>query len=222
MKKYIVHIATSAGALVLFTGTVVCMEPVKNALTKEELLARPTRIDSCIERGKHIVKNGEKHWEAPPLHIAVKYGRKDTIKYLLDQNADVNQQDNYGQTPLAIAVDHPHTYKEGQTDIINLLMEYSPKKADEALNQVIFPSEGNTLLHLYAKYGKSDLTSQITTLLKHGASQDIPNAEGALPIHLATEHNLAHLKAFLNFADNKKSSPTNPDKCIVVTIESQI
>src|ERR1700678_3836992 len=116
MKKYIGCIATSAGALAFFTGTVICMES-GTPLTKKELLARTTRIDSCIERGKHIVKNGEKHWEAPPLHIAVKYGRKDTIKYLLDQNADVNQQDNYGQTPLAIAVDHPHTYKEGQTDI---------------------------------------------------------------------------------------------------------
>jgi Ankyrin repeats (3 copies)/Ankyrin repeat len=76
------------------------------------------------------------------LHAAAREGRINVINYLLQNNANVNVQNAYGETPLYLATAHRHT------NVIITLLEHG---ADIA---IVNDNDGNTPLHVAAQGGQ--------------------------------------------------------------------
>ncbi|WP_029520228.1 ankyrin repeat domain-containing protein [Persephonella sp. IF05-L8] len=112
-------------------------------------------------------------YEGSPLHVAVKEGDIELVKYFLDNGADPNIKGAFGETPLHIAVDR------GYLDIVKLLLE---KEADPNVQS----NEGNTPLHLSVIASSADIAYE---LISHGANKEIKNKFGKTPLDLAMELN---------------------------------
>lgn len=69
------------------------------------------------------------------MHIVALHGHTECARYLLEQGADINCQDEDGHTPLIAAA------KNGEIGVIELLIMH---KADLTL----YDNNGNTALHL--------------------------------------------------------------------------
>ena len=97
------------------------------------------------------------------LHLAILQGNIEKVKQSLASGSDINQKDQYGNTPLIIAT----TF--GKTAIAKLLIK---KGAD--LN--IRNSQGSTPLHIAAFFCYKDI---VEALLAHGADKYLRNNNGA-------------------------------------------
>ncbi len=82
-------------------------------------------------------------WTA--LHAAVRFGRNDIVKFLVDQNADLNVQDNAGQTPLLVAVE------SGQLNTVTHLIE-------KGVNVNIASNNGDNPLSMSQKIGLNKIS----------------------------------------------------------------
>ncbi len=104
-----------------------------------------------------------------PLHLAVKMRQTQTVEQLLSKGADIDAQDNNGQTPLHYAIG------QNQTKLARLLIN---KEADMDI-----PNRyGMTSLHQAAFRGDTDM---IQFMIDNGATVDIKNKQGATPCQLA-------------------------------------
>ncbi|XP_069961040.1 26S proteasome non-ATPase regulatory subunit 10-like [Cherax quadricarinatus] len=104
------------------------------------------------------------------LHIAVVKGYDDCVKMLLDAGADVNCQDDAGQTPLYYAV------RKNNIDIVQMLLNNSrcdPRNKD---------------LTIAAEEGNVDI---VKTLLHAGADPNFSEYNGWTPLHCALKNNHA-------------------------------
>ncbi|CAL4099059.1 unnamed protein product, partial [Meganyctiphanes norvegica] len=63
---------------------------------------------------KEFLKGGE-----TPLYVASQQNRTEIVKFLLDNNADVNKANNEGQTPLFVACYRDHS----DSDVVQLLVD---------------------------------------------------------------------------------------------------
>ncbi|MDQ7055090.1 MAG: ankyrin repeat domain-containing protein [Persephonella sp.] len=117
--------------------------------------------------------NRSYEYEGAPLHVAVKEGDAELVKYLLEKGADPNGKGAFGETPLHIAVDR------GYLDIVQLLLE---RGADPNAQS----NEGNTPLHMAVIASSADIAYE---LIKKGASVDVENSFGKTPLDVARELN---------------------------------
>ena len=60
-----------------------------------------------------------------PLHLAAEYGRNQVVELLIAKGADVNAEDEDGETPLNRAI------KVKQTDLADLLRKHGGKTGEE-------------------------------------------------------------------------------------------
>jgi ankyrin repeat protein len=101
----------------------------------------------------------------PALHWAAENGLTDVAALLLEQGADVNEKDHFGNTALHLALAYP--------DMIDLLLQNG---ADvDAKNAM-----GNTPLHLAVKDRRA-----VEALLAAGAEVDVRNGLDKTPLHYA-------------------------------------
>lgn len=121
----------------------------------------------------HVDLNQSYEYEGTPLHVAVKEGDTELVKYLLEKGANPNAKGAFGETPLHIAVDR------GYLDIVKLLLENG---ADPNIQS----NEGNTPLHIAVISSSADIAYE---LISHGAKKDIKNNFGKTPLDLAMELN---------------------------------
>ncbi len=108
-------------------------------------------------------------YQRTPLHSAARYGALSAARFLLDQGADPNVEDESGNTPLHLASIFRHY------EIIGLLIEH---QADVHK----FNSQGQAPLGLAALYGNPE---SIKILLASGAESGVRDADGNTPLHLA-------------------------------------
>jgi ankyrin repeat protein len=75
-----------------------------------------------------------------PLHYAVKIGKDDIAKLLVESGADINQYDKNGHCPLDEAV------KKGSTMITNLLIAYGAmtRETEPAIGKKTTPTKPST------------------------------------------------------------------------------
>jgi len=76
-------------------------------------------LNEMLNRGVDI-NHKKNHNEETPLHYAVSKGLIDTVKFLLEHNADINCKNKRGYTPLHMAV------ILGLKDIVAALLEFNP------------------------------------------------------------------------------------------------
>ncbi len=117
--------------------------------------------------------NRSYEYEGSPLHVAVKEGDKELVKYFIEKGADPNVKGAFGETPLHIAVDR------GYHDIVQILLESGADPNAQS-------NEGNTPLHLAVIASSADIAYE---LLKKGADPKIQNKFGKTPLDTAMELN---------------------------------
>src|ERR1017187_1210230 len=104
-----------------------------------------------------------------PLHEAVSSGHKDVTEFLLANGANVNAEDEQGNTPLHLAA------SEGRKDVAEQLLANGADVNAKG-------KQGNTPLHLAASGGKKDVAEQ---LLANGADVNAKDKQGNTPLSLA-------------------------------------
>jgi ankyrin repeat protein len=101
----------------------------------------------------------------PALHWAVENGLLDIAAALIEQGADADERDHFGNTALHLALAYP--------ELIELLLESGANvNAKNAL--------GNTPLHLAVKDRRA-----VETLLAAGAEVNVRNGLDKTPLHYA-------------------------------------
>ena len=142
-------------------------------------------------------------YSATPLYVAVRHGRLDAAKWLLDHaGADVNSQRADGQTALHSAA------LNGHLDAVRVLLDH---KADVGARDV----EGSTPLSLALEGAGGERRLDIVRLLlDHNADVDTRDYSGRTPLHHAAAYGylevselLLQRKAKCNAQDAEGSTP---------------
>lgn len=110
-----------------------------------------------------------------PLHEAVRYGRVEIAKILLDAGAKVDAIDAVGKSPFLLIVP-----EEKQLEMYNVLLAAS---ADVTQKDMY----GDTVLHVCTMAAVK--TDVLSVLINHGAPVNERNKKGVTPLSLAIEKN---------------------------------
>jgi len=164
----------------------------------------PEKYSKCAGAMKALLDAGAKVNEPgvnglPPISVAIISNRQDLVSLLLVAGADVNQRNDFGQTPLIIAVDQytlQQVSPKGRVSylpLIELLLAHGAdpnltdgSKYDAYQDSRRVPySHGYTVLGVAARHG---FTSLAKTLLEHGSDPQIPRADGRRPADIAKEN----------------------------------
>ncbi|KAM6320946.1 ankyrin repeat domain-containing protein 26 [Aegotheles albertisi] len=129
---------------------------------------------------KHSIDGRDKA-ERTPLHLACANGHVDVVRFLVENNCQLNLADDFKRSPLMKAVQCQ------QEECVALLLEHGadPNLAD---------ADGNTALHLAALCPG---TTVVGLLLEHNANIDAQNKEGGTPLILAVSEHHEEIVEFL-------------------------
>ena len=120
---------------------------------------------------------------ATPLHLAVRYGRINHAKLLIQKGADVNSCDSTLKTPLLITAP-----KEAQDEIYSLLLE---NNADASVQDIF----GDNGLHIATMGSMS--SGHVIRLINAGAKINAKNQKGLTPLAEAvSSKNIEHIKIY--------------------------
>ena len=122
------------------------------------------------------------------LHSAAQSGDMDFVKKLVGRGARLDLQDAKGRTPLALAVEHPATFR--------FLFETASPSKDAA---------GDFLLRAVA-LGNAEIAD---FLLKSGAVLSAVNERGQTPLELAREQGKTAIEGLLTREEQKRSFERN-------------
>ncbi|XP_057298673.1 putative ankyrin repeat protein RF_0381 [Hydractinia symbiolongicarpus] len=103
------------------------------------------------------------------IHSASTNGQLDIVKFYVEKNKYLNEQNGYLNTALHCATFHKHL------DIIDVLLE---SEAEMNLQNV----EGDTVLHLAVD---KELTEVVRRFLERGCNVNLQNENGETPLHIA-------------------------------------
>lgn len=148
--------------------------PRKNQLSllvEASIHGNPQIVKLLLEKGANVNDCVFASQESP-LYLAAVNNRLDTVKILLDFNANIESRDRNRQTPLMAAA------RNGYDAIVGLLLD---KKAKVDAKD----KKGITALHLAARY---NYEKTATILINHAATVDIENKKGKTPLILAVHY----------------------------------
>jgi Ankyrin repeats (many copies)/Zinc finger, ZZ type len=130
------------------------------------------------------------------LHYAASWGHLETVKVLLDRNADINAKSYEGETPLLASMAHM-----GTPEIAFLILERGADVNPQ------WTSSGYTALHVAVLRGHSKL---VKALLEKGANINKQTHLGLSPVHLATyQFNADVVKILLDHDADVQLKATN-------------
>jgi ankyrin repeat protein len=115
------------------------------------------------------------------LHLAVRAGNSDIVKFLISGGADVNIKDNYGQTPIQIAA---------HSDNLEIVTQLVSNGAEINIKNFI----GQT--PLYAAVYNEQLQI-VKYLISQGAEINTKDTKGKTPLHDAVIYNKVEISKYL-------------------------
>ena len=145
----------------------------------------------CDKYLKDLYKTTKHHTSV--LHFAIIGGNIETIQYLIDNNADLNARNIYGETPLHWCC------KEGTIEVAKLLIHHGA-------NYTRADFDGNTPLHWAVEYNQHEIVSY---LLSKGVSCNEANTDLQTPMEIAVLNSSAECVTILNSYITKSLSPRN-------------
>ncbi|XP_058511057.1 ankyrin repeat and SOCS box protein 15 isoform X1 [Ochotona princeps] len=107
-----------------------------------------------------------------PLTLAVKAGRAENVRILLEKGVWPNTKNDKGETPLLIAV------KKGSYDMVSALIKHNTSLDQPCVKRW-------SAMHEAAKQGRKDI---LALLLQHGASVHLRDGFGVTPLGVAAEY----------------------------------
>jgi ankyrin repeat protein/nucleoside phosphorylase len=148
--------------------------PIENNRLILDFLQDTSKVSVCSQAMVYLKNSYLEYAETKMtgLHLAAYFGLDKLTSRILEQKADVNCQDQYGQTPLSFAAENGHDA------VVQLLLE---QKAD--INSKI--RDGQTPLSLAATNGHKTL---VQLLLEHTADVDCQDQSGQTPFSFAAEN----------------------------------
>jgi len=152
----------------------VGLKKKESSIPLEEIISKVTEFEA-------ICNNPQCPKNTTPLHCAVDqegYGKTEFAEYLINNGANINAQNEFGNTPLIVAA------KAGIPTCVDLLI----KKGAELNLQT---NKGDTALHWAAKNGDSQI---LKLLLEAGLDPKIKNFDNKTAYDLANdEYNKSQL-----------------------------
>jgi len=142
-----------------------------------------------------------------PLFLSIKKNKYESVKYLIEHQADLTIPDNYWNTPKSFLL--KHLSEENYSKLIELLIPYiySKNNIDELY------SEGNSLLLSVIKSIPTNL-KVIETIISNGANPNQIDSEEKVPLIYAIEQKnidlirlLIKYKADISFKTPNEKSP---------------
>jgi len=185
---------------------------------------------------KLLIDKGAKVKDDPTLLFhAVRTGKADVVRTLIENGANVNFSNIQGETPLWLAIDKVNN--EFNHDVIKLLLDnnadfnFANNRGMTLLHQAVIIGdltvvewlidkgvdinrqnvEGKTALFMATQFDNLEI---VKFLLKKGADPNLPDQEGTTPLHTAvTKRNISMVELLLqneasvDIADNQGKSP---------------
>ena len=133
--------------------------------------------------------------DASPLHSAAYYGDLQMVQVLLEHKADIEAQDDSGETPL-----HYLSRDMGGGRQISQLHKVSRLLLEHGADINARDDDLSTPLHIAAEYGKFEV---VRVLLEHGASVDAIDNRGETPFQLASSKGHLGIIKLLSEHDSK-------------------
>ena len=167
-------------------------------------------VEFLITHGADV--NAQDDTLTSPLHLAEEYGRQQITTMLLEKNANLNSQDNYGQTPLHRLLGS-RMYDDHDSNRVRLLIERHGAEVNRR------DTDGQTPLLLALKKG---WFRAVRILLEHGADSNVKiNTNDNFPWHRLADslvydedevldHAQFLLKLGVEMDTRDKSNGTNP------------
>ena len=177
---------------------------INNNVEAIKPLINKTNVNTLFSLIGPLNTNGQKECV---LNLASSIGRYEIVKYLLEVNANVNQQNTSGLSPIMCAIMIKYSNNVGNSIISNndvgkvvkLLIE---AKADFALQD----EESNTLLH-YISESRIKNIHKVAKLLMDKGLKDTPNNSGLTALHNSVVKN--NIDVFKILIDHENSSDVN-------------
>ncbi|KAE9457624.1 hypothetical protein C3L33_10466, partial [Rhododendron williamsianum] len=132
-------------------------------------------LEIILEKMPIFILLRDEDWETP-LHCAASEGYYEGVQYLLEKFSDsVLERDRYGIGFLPV-----HTAsRKGHLHILRKLLQYCPDWRE------LLTNEGENILHVAARYGKSNVIDYILKTPEHEKLLNERDDSGNTPLHLA-------------------------------------
>ena len=153
------------------------------------------------------------------LHTAARYDNLEIVEYLIENGANIEAKDDYGNTPLHTAANYGSTLEiveyliENGADIEannndgNTPLHHAAENGNLEIVEYLIENGTNieakgdysyTPLHLAARYGKPEIDLKIVEyLIENGADIEAENKAGDTPLHLAAGYGNLEIVKYL-------------------------
>ena len=160
----------------------ICRRQSLRGEGEEKTAKKKDFVSYLLEKGFAI--DSKTRFGYTALHIAILYDYLQIAEFLVENGADVNQQDGQKRTPLLLYLAQPKQ-RSLNTDFVSMLLENGADINTESQG-------GYTPLHYAVSKNQIDI---IKILLENGAKPNKANDDGLLPINLSKESEITELLA---------------------------
>ncbi len=186
------------------TKTALCLWALLacTATAQEPTSAESKDIQTASTTDTDIDVHSRDEYGRTPLMLCTMKGQKDAICRLLQAGADINAQDNEGNTALMYAV-----------SFVSPDTKYPVLPSASQHNWAAYDNYDRAVANLYLRQSlaRSELTK---LLLKAGANPDISNKQGTTPLMSAIDHQPSHYVLIRGGVLSSMLSPTPAEMLI--------
>ncbi|CAB0031871.1 unnamed protein product [Trichogramma brassicae] len=163
-------------------------------------------FEICDKKHQMVQVDARDNDGRTPLHVSIRNGNINLMKFLLTRGANPNLANENGFTTLHIACQR----KYDDVDLLKMLFE-AADKFNKPLQVDARDKSDCTPLHLALNCGHEQIAEW---LLRKGADLNLANAKGSTPLHLISAGKMDYvdlLKAFFEISDEQTRPPVKVD-----------